>query len=233
MHIDLHSYSELVLWPWGDTFAPAPNAPALQTLGRKFAWFNGYYPEHAIGLYPTDGTSDGPSYGELGVAAFTFEMGTDFFQSCSVYNNTIKPTNLAALTYAAKILRTPYLTPSGPDVSALALQPDASKKPVKAGKPVQLSAKATDTHFSSANGTEATQPVMAAEYYVDTPPWLTGAVAHPMSAADGAFDEKTEKLAATIATTGWKKGRHLVFVRSQDASGQWGAFSAVFLRVAK
>ena len=50
--------------------APAPNGTALQTLGRKFAYFNGHTPEQSYGLYPTDGTSDGVSYGELGVAAF-------------------------------------------------------------------------------------------------------------------------------------------------------------------
>jgi len=231
LHIDLHSYSELVLWPWGDTSQKAPNGTALQTLGRKFAWYNGYYPEQSIGLYPTDGTSDGPSYGELGVPAFTFEMGTDFFQSCSVYTNTIKPANLAALTYAARILRTPYQTPAGPDLSALKLKPDATTKAVRAGKPVQLTAKATDTHFSTANGAEPTQPIAAAEYYVDTPPWIGGADAFPMSAADGAFDSKTEKVVSTIDTTGWASGSHLVFVRSKDNAGRWGAFSAVFLKI--
>ena len=69
IHIDLHSYSELVLWPWGDTNQPAPNGPALQTLGRKFAFFNGYAPQQSIGLYPTDGTTDDFAYGELGVPA--------------------------------------------------------------------------------------------------------------------------------------------------------------------
>ena len=37
IHIDIHSYSELVLWPWGSTNQAAPNGSALQTLGRKFA----------------------------------------------------------------------------------------------------------------------------------------------------------------------------------------------------
>ena len=82
MHIDIHSYSQLVLWPWGDRATPAPNGPALQTLGRRLAFFNGYTPQQSIGLYPTDGTSDAVSYGELGVAAFTIELGNSFFESC-------------------------------------------------------------------------------------------------------------------------------------------------------
>ena len=64
-----------------------------------------------------DGTSDGISYGELGVAAYTFELGTSFFQSCSVYEGTIRPDNLPALIYAAKVVRTPYQTPAGPDLT--------------------------------------------------------------------------------------------------------------------
>ena len=37
--------AELVLWPWGFTSTVAPNGAALTTLGRKFAWFNGYEPQ--------------------------------------------------------------------------------------------------------------------------------------------------------------------------------------------
>ena len=57
VYIDVHSYSELVLWPWGFTSTDAGNGAALQTLGRKLAFFNGYEPDQAIGLYPTDGTT--------------------------------------------------------------------------------------------------------------------------------------------------------------------------------
>ncbi|MBL8305463.1 MAG: hypothetical protein JNM33_02120, partial [Rubrivivax sp.] len=40
IHLDIHSFSQLVLWPWGQTATPAPNGPALQTLGRRLAYFN-------------------------------------------------------------------------------------------------------------------------------------------------------------------------------------------------
>ena len=231
IHIDIHSYSQLVLWPWGATAAPAPNGPALQTLGRRFAWFNGYEPTQSIGLYPTDGTSDGPSYGELGVAAFTFELGTAFFQSCSIYENTVKPGNMPALIYAAKVVRTPYITPGGPDVSALALAGEASGSGVAAGTAVALTASATDTRFSTVNGVEATQAVSAAEYTIDTPPWDAAAVPRALLAADGSFNSPTEALAGSIDTTGLAAGRHTVFARARDVSGVWGPVSAVFLNL--
>lgn len=231
IHIDLHSYSQLVLWPWGTTSTPAPNGAALQTLGRRIAWFNSYTPEQSIGLYPTDGTSDAVSYGELGVAAFTIEMGTSFFQSCTSYNSTIKPKNLSALVYAAKVVRTPYLTPAGPDVTTVSLTPNAATTPVAAGTIVTLTGSATDTRFRQTNGTEPTQAIAAAEYYIDVPPWNPGALAFALSPSDGNFNKATEGLTGAINTGGLASGRHIVFVRSKDASGAWGPFSSTFLRI--
>ncbi len=231
IHIDIHSYSELVLWPWGDSSQVAPNGVAMQTLGRKFAYFNGYTPQQSIGLYPTDGTSDNISYGELGVAAFTFELGTSFFQACSTYENTIVTDNLPALIYAAKVVRLPYITPGGPDISSLTINGTSSSGNIAPGATGTIAATSTDTRFSSANGTEATQNISSGEYYIDTPPWVSGATAIPLSASDGNFNSSTEGLTGTIDTTGLSVGQHIVYVRSKDASNTWGAVSAIFLQV--
>ena len=128
VYIDIHSYSELVLWPWGFP-GEAPNGPQLQTLGRKLAYWNDHSPEQSIGLYPTDGTTDGVSYGELGVASFTYELGTAFFESCSYFEDTIVPDNMPSLIYAAKVARTPYLTPAGPEVTGAAASATATAWP--------------------------------------------------------------------------------------------------------
>ncbi len=231
IHLDIHSYSQLVLWPYGNTSTPAPNGTALQTLGRRLAYFNGYKPEQSIGLYATDGTSDNISYGELGVAAFTIELGTSFFESCTSYTNTTKPKNVPALWYAAKVARTPYLTPAGPDVTKPVFVPNAATTAVTAGTSLALSSSATDTHFNNSNGTEATQAIAAAEYYIDVPPWKVGAVANPLAATDGAFNSSTEAVKATVNTTGLSVGKHIVFVRAKDASGAWGPISAEFIQI--
>jgi hypothetical protein len=227
IHLDLHSYSELILWPWGATNAVSPNGVALQTLGRRFAFFNGYFPEQSIGLYPTDGTSDGPSYGELGVAAYTFELGTSFFQDCSSYENTIKPANLPALVYAAKVSRAPYQLPAGPDVTAVTL----AANNIAPGTPVGLAAALTGTRFSQRNGAEPVLAVASAMAYIDIPPWAPGATPVPLVAADGAFDSPTESAVATLSTTGLAAGRHTVFVQGINASGQPGPVTAAFLDV--
>lgn len=228
IHLDIHSYGRLVLWPWGTTAAASGNAVALQSLGRKFAFLNGHTPQQAIGLYPTDGTSDSVSYGELGVAAFTFELGTQFFQSCSYYNSTIKPGNLNALRYAAKVVRTPYITPAGPEVTVLSLSGTASTTGVTAGTLVTVNATVSDARFSTANGVEPTQAIAAAEYYINVPPWQTGTPV-ALAATDGAFSDVTENVTGTLITAGLSVGKHIVYVRARDQNGAWGAFSAAFL----
>ncbi|GLS25738.1 M14 family metallopeptidase [Marinibactrum halimedae] len=227
IHIDIHSYSELVLWPWGSTRSQAPNGSDLQSLGRKFAFFNGYSPEQSIGLYATDGTSDAVSYGELGVAAYTFELGTAFFQRCSTYTNTILPDNLEALIYAAKVVRTPYITSSGPDITSLRLDADI----VQAGTSVDLSIRTSDARFNNSNGREPTQDISAVEYYIDIPPWQSGAVANPLTSDDGSFNEVTEDASAVINTSGLSEGQHMIYVRAQDETGTWGTVSAEFLTI--
>ncbi|MBN1177951.1 MAG: hypothetical protein JXD18_01985, partial [Anaerolineae bacterium] len=80
---------------------------------------------------------------------------------------------------------------------------------------------------------EPAQAIAAAEYTIDTPPWVTSTlpVTHALTAADGAFDEPIEAVAASIDTSGLALGRHVVFVRGQDAAGNWGAVSAAWLDV--
>jgi carboxypeptidase T len=231
IHIDIHSYAQLVLWPYGETNTPAPNATALQTLGRRLAYFNGYTPQQSIGLYPTDGTTDAPSYFELGVASYTIELGTAFFESCAEYEANTRPSNLPALIYAAKVVRTPYITPAGPDISNVALSGSAGGAGVVAGVMVGLTASASDARFNNTNGIEATQAVAAAEYTIDVPPWQAGAVAQPLLPADGAFDNVNEGLVGAINTLGLSLGKHLVYVRAKDASGAWGPVSATFLNI--
>ncbi len=223
--LDLHSYSQLVLWPWGFANQVAPNGPALQTLGRKFAYFNNYTPQQSIGLYPTDGTTDDTAYGELGVAAFTFEMGTAFFQDCATFQNTILPDNLQALIYAAKAARQPYQTPAGPDALNLTATPTTTV----GGAQVILNATANDTRYSNSNGVEPVQDIAGARYTIDAPSWATNVVTYPMRASDGNFDSPIESIQTAIDTTCLSAGRHIVFIEARDAAGNWGVPTATYI----
>jgi hypothetical protein len=65
---------------------------------------------------------------------------------------------------------------------------------------------------------------------VDTPPW-SGGTAVAMSAADGTFNSSVENATASINTTGWSNGRHILYLRGRDANNNWGAVSAIFLYI--
>ena len=229
--ITLHSYGQWILFPWGWGNVAAPNDRQLETLGRKF----GYYTDYEVCqsgesgcIYPTDGSNDDWAYGQLGLAAYTFELGTTFFQGCDYFENQIISENFPALLYAFKATRRPYQTPAGPET----LQMTATPTTVVAGRPISLTALADDSRYDSNGwGNEPVQAIAAARYSLDGPSWQPGIVSQPISAADGGFDSPAEALQVTINTSGWSPGRHLIMVESQDADGNWGVPSGLFVWV--
>ncbi|MEV4479787.1 M14 family zinc carboxypeptidase [Micromonospora coxensis] len=79
-NIDFHTYSQLVLWPFGYTYSDtatgmsADQYNTFATLGRQMAATNGYTPEQSSDLYIADGTSIDWMWGAHGIWAYTFEM---------------------------------------------------------------------------------------------------------------------------------------------------------------
>ena len=79
-HIDFHTYSELILWPYGYTTAntapelTADDRAAHVALGQRMAQSNGYTPEQASDLYIADGTIDDWMWGVHKIFTYTFEM---------------------------------------------------------------------------------------------------------------------------------------------------------------
>jgi carboxypeptidase T len=78
--IDFHTYSELVLWPYGYTTAntaaglTADDEATFRTLGVNMAGTNGYTPEQASDLYIADGAIDDWLWGQHKIFGYTFEM---------------------------------------------------------------------------------------------------------------------------------------------------------------
>jgi hypothetical protein len=219
--ITLHSYANLVMWPWGHTSGPAPNGAGLSMIGRKFASYNGYTPQQANVLYPSSGKTDEWAYGELGIPAYVFEVGIGEGEcggfmppySCldGGYEGSFWPRNLPAFLYAARIARAPYLLAEGPAPEAIAAIPTAG------GGGFELRAQ-FDERASGG------QRIAAAEYYVDAPPWRNGTPV-PMTPADGNFDGAVETATAAV---GQLEGSHILYVRAQDEQGNWGPVRATF-----
>jgi len=75
--ISLHTFSKLVLWPWGYTYQNIDDATDLatfKTLGQYMADQNGYRSEKSSSLYPVSGETTDWAYGELGIYGFTIEL---------------------------------------------------------------------------------------------------------------------------------------------------------------
>src|SRR5690606_35041783 len=158
--ITLHSYSNLILWPWGNSNAPAPNRTDLRAIGDKLATYNNYLScQPSECLYMSNGTSDDWAYGVLGIPAFTFEIGYQFMPSYNEIDAVQWPENKPALIYAAKIARTPYLTVHGPD----ALEVTTANN----GTALMVSAIIDDRNNGDNN-------ISAAAYSIDVPPWQSG-----------------------------------------------------------
>ncbi|GAB4189802.1 MAG: M14 family metallopeptidase [Roseiflexaceae bacterium] len=78
--ISFHTYSELVLWPYGYTYTDVPSdmtrddRDTFAAMGRYMASTNGYTAQQASDLYVADGTYDDWAYGVHKIFSFTFEM---------------------------------------------------------------------------------------------------------------------------------------------------------------
>lgn len=234
LFLDIHSFSRLVLWPWGHSTVPSGNADALATLGMRLAWFNDYEPQQAIGLYATRGTTDDFAYGEMGVPAYTIELGVDFFEDCGTFESSTAPVNLAALRYAARTLHAPYKLPAGPDAYDASIAPS----PAAQGDQVTLRARIDDSRYR--NQQQYTQApssprprhaIAGARYYIDQLPWKAGAVGTDMSPSDGLFNSAIENVEAVIDTRALAPGRHLVYIQGHDANGESGPPTAMFLDI--
>ena len=224
MFVDLHSYSRLVLWPWGYTYSLAPNDASLKVMSYKFAYYNGHDPQKSTELYPSAGTTDDWAYGELGVPGFCFEVGDDFHQNCTVFNNDINPNNQQALLRAIKIARRPYRLAYGPETTNLSLQAN----PVQPGQDLIVNYTADDTLYSSYLGGIPSQSIDSIRYSFDKPSWISGSGARTI-----VLRTQVPKYTSTFtaSTTGLTPGQHTLFVESLDGSGAWGPPTAIFFTI--
>lgn len=75
---DIHSYSELVMWPWGYTTNKTTDDASLVSIGTQLAAINGYTADQSVGLYPTTGDSLDWLYGGADVYSILFEIGREY-----------------------------------------------------------------------------------------------------------------------------------------------------------
>lgn len=224
MFISLHSYGEWVLYPWEGSTMDAPNTQGLSALGQRMGYLNDYQACKDC-LYSAGGTTVDHAYETYGVAAYTYEMGTAFFQGCAAFENTIWPDNLEALLHAAKSARRPYMTSLGPvvrDVTA-----------VVEGSDIRFDANVDDDRYTTDTAGEPVQesrPIAEVRFTLDQPPW-EATQSFSLDPADGAFDSTAEAATGVVEGSIFGGGRQrTVFVYARDADGHRGVPTAVFVQ---
>ncbi len=78
--LDYHSYSNLILWPWGYYYFLTPDDDIFTQIGDSASAWNGYAPGPAHGLYPANGVTIDWYYGadlmHAKIYALTLEVGS-------------------------------------------------------------------------------------------------------------------------------------------------------------
>ena len=241
IYIDYHSFGEAILYPWGwAERLIAPNDAELSNLARRYGFFTGEVgdpydalPAQVFGA--VGGATDDWAYSTFGIPSFTLELGTTFFEPSENFENEIMPDNIPAMYYMAKAARRPYQTPFGPE----AIEVELDRPQVVAGTSVELSVVADDARYADSDAIgggldenpSTFENIAAGRYSINEPSWIPGVELFEMTAADGSFDSSLESLTATVDTTGLDSGRYTLFVEGQDAAGNWGVPTAVFLDV--
>jgi carboxypeptidase T len=88
--ITYHSFSQLILYPWGYTLEPvidASDLSAMTKLAKRMQQLirgvhgTTYTPQQSSQLYPTAGDTTDWTYGEYGIPSFTIELRPDSIQN--------------------------------------------------------------------------------------------------------------------------------------------------------
>jgi len=224
--VDIHSFSELVLWPFGYTTDPAANDNQLQALGKRTALFNQYLPIPVTDLVVTGGGSIDWSYGELGVASLAFELGTSFFQDCETFENQILPDNLEALLYLARVTQAPYIQSLGPDIETLNVIPNI----ITAGQSITINGSANDDRYNQTATAQSFETVQSVAATINQMP-IQATSSMALNPTDGTFNSVVETFSGSISSATMNSGKNLVYVQATDSNNKTGGTYAEFVDV--
>lgn len=114
--LSFHTFSELILWPYGHTNDPISNnedRKVFEAMGNEMAKWNHYTPQKSSELYLASGDTTDWAYNELKLFAFTFELspnsifGGGFYPGAAAIEPTFKD-NLEPALYLIEKAGNPY-----------------------------------------------------------------------------------------------------------------------------
>lgn len=232
--IDIHSFGELILWPYDYTLDTlTPDEDSLQALARKIKYFNQYAlagPSQSVFWYPASGTTIDWAYGELTVFSLFYELGTSFFQDCPTFNNQIMPDNLPSLTYAAKLSTTPFSLAKGPDIISIIIEQKNSEE-------ITVTFTVSDSAMSAGPGghTTSTQNILYTTLSIDIHPYdVDNAGNGPKFLrvyADTNSDFITQSVSFSLSSIAIINGKHVLYAYGTDSEGYDGPVIAKLFHI--
>ena len=120
--LSFHTFSELVLYPWGGTYddigekdGDAGDLPVFVKMSQDIAKWNNYTPQQSSDLYIASGDTTDWAYGAHRIFAFTFELSPRSMWDGGFYPGTdaIQPAfaaNLKPMLYLLNYADDPYRT---------------------------------------------------------------------------------------------------------------------------
>ena len=115
--LTFHTFSELILYPWGHKYDSIENTRDLkvhETMAKTMAVWNKYTPEQASDLYIASGDTTDWAYGTHKIISFTFELdpksafGTDGFYPGQAKIPVVFEKNLKPCLYLLEYADNPY-----------------------------------------------------------------------------------------------------------------------------
>ncbi len=119
--LTVHTFSELILYPWGhkyDSIGNARDLKVFETMATTMASWNHYKPQQSSDLYIASGDTTDWAYGEHGIFAFTFELSPSsmweggFYPGQGVIDRVFQD-NLNPLLYMLEVADDPYQVLTG------------------------------------------------------------------------------------------------------------------------
>lgn len=243
--VDLHSYGNFLIWPWGHENKQTGNHASVEAMVHKISNINGYeLSGPGFGFaFPASGATDDWAYGTLGAAGMTWELGTTFQQSCVHFEHYIVPDNLKALTYLANLAYAPYRLSQGPDIvdALVSIKRAAMRYPLS----VRLQVTASDAaEYSSPSLQSSQQSIAEIRAYVDLHPHLPSSENDPppfhfrLLLLEDDADEGVVTGTLTIALPILRRyflnphnGLHIIYFQAIDSDGYPGPVKAVWLEI--
>ena len=154
-----------------------------------------------------------------------WELGTDFYQSCTSFPTIINQA-FPGMLYAAKVAKTPFFTPKGPDVLCITLSAPGALEGDTIVASVDVSDSVRVVHANDGNTLFGTggQDVDTVELYINCHPFTSTCVTAASVQVSSTGTTATGVALPFSAPAG--EGEHTIYIRAKDSAGYEGAVTA-------